>query len=279
MATMQINMSKVFKNHKMKQNSHKIFKLIVLLGVFPITLICTSYKIKEVDKISKIVISRNYPNIQPNGKIKYSDNNLSIYYCNEYEIYEYPSNQSFFTFNSNGETTNDSNRIVIEYFICKKNQNYGVIYSKGKGSSLSSYKKVVAKVDSIVYRVLVSSLDLDLTNLKLIESKSDLGIVEEKYVPKIKLSNPVSLIDTISFFFTKNMMDVDYTFSKKTDSLKGTKFIGYKARFLSKFYGNYPVKIDEIQLNLEMKKAPVDNVEFILSLVKQFKKDKQHILN
>ncbi len=263
----------------MKQNTYRKFKLILLLGVCPITLICMSYKIKEVDKISKIIISRNYPNVQPNGKIKYSENNLSIYYCNEYEIYEYPSNQSFFTFNSNGETTNDSNRIVIDYFICEKNQNFGIIYSRNKGSSLGSYKKVVAKVDSIVYRVLQSSLDLDSTNFKLIESKADLGVIEEKYVPKIKLSNPVSLIDTISFFFNKNMMDVDYTFSKKTDSLRKTKFIGYKARFLSKFYGNHPIKIDEIQLSLDMKKVPVNNREFILSFIKQFKKDKQHILN
>jgi hypothetical protein len=257
----------------------KIIKLILLFGVLSITLICTSYKNKDGDKIRKVIISRNYPNIQPNGKIKYSDSRLTIYYCNEYEVYEFTSIQNFFTLNGEGKTINDSNRIVPEYFICKKKQNSGIIYSKVKDNSIDSYKKSVAKVDSIIYRVLFASLDLDSANFTLVESKSEsLGILEEKYVPKMKSLKPESLIDTISFFFSKNMMDIDYSFSKKTDSLKNSKFIGYKARFLSKYYGNHPIKIDEIKLNLNMKKVPVDNKEFIISFIEHFKKD-EHILN
>lgn len=192
----------------------KTISLILLIGFLSITLICSSFKNKDGDKISKVIVSRNYPNIQPNGKIKYSDNNLNIYYCNEYEIYEYPSNQSFFTFNNKGQTTNDSNRIVPEYFICKKKQNSGIIYSKGKRGD--SFKKAVAKVDSIIYRVLFSSLDLDSTNLKLVESKNtSSGIIEEKYFPKQKLLKSTYNADTITFFFSKNMMDVYYSFLEK----------------------------------------------------------------
>ena len=262
----------------MEQNMFKQLRLIVQFLFLSIILIFTSFKNKDIDNIKKVVVSRNYPNIQPNGKIKYSDNKLTIYYCNEYEVYEFQSNQGFFTFNSKGETTNDSNRIVPEYFICRKKQSSGIEYNRGKSYSIDSYKKNVAKVDSIVYRVLASSLDLDSTNLTMVESKNlSPVIIEEKYVPKQTVLKSTYNPDTISFFFSKNMVDIDYSFSKKTDSLKGAKFIGYKAHFISKYYGNHPIKIDEIKLNLEMKKVPMDDKEFILSLIEQFKKD-EHLL-
>ena len=257
----------------------KRIRLILQFLFLSIILFFTSFRKKDVDSFKKVVISRNYPNIQPNGKIKYSDNKFTIYYCNKYEVYEFQSNQSFFTFNSKGETTNDSNRVVPEYFICMKKQSSGIVYSRGKSYSMDSYKKTVAKVDSIIYRVLVSSLDLDSTNLRMVESKNlSTAIIEEKYVPKQMVLKSTYNPDTISFFFSKNMLDIDYSFSKRTDSLKGAKFIGYKAHFISKYYGNHPNKIDEIRLNLEMKKVQMDNKEFILSLIEQFKKDK-HLLS
>lgn len=255
-----------------------ILKIMILLSVF------CSFRVSKILEYSqnldekilkKKIVSYTFPGSQKNGKLEYENFSFSIYHNDKYEIYEFPLTKSYRKINNNTVKI-DSIVVKSQYLVAERGNILGLFYSD------NSTKKV--KKDSLISKYLsfkdisVDSLNTAMKLFRLITiEKLQNGTTEEKYVPINQNGTSPTIPDTLCTYFSDSMKDLDYSFSKTLDSLKKSKYVGFRGVFLSKRYPIITVEVPTVQTKLEMKEAPIDNEKIILKMIQQFETDK-HLL-
>jgi hypothetical protein len=155
------------------------------------------------------------------------------------------------------------------YFAYYKNSAYAYVFDTIKKQNNNK----IVKVDSVLAKWTLHKfvLPLDSTRLNLVSTEvaNNKGILHETYVGK-----PPYLTDTMHYYFTNNLKNVDYSLSPKIDSLKNSKL--FKVKIIS-YSGPRDSSFSNKRREYEFEIVKVDSIEnckFIRSLFEKFKATK-----
>ena len=185
---------------------------------------------------------------------------ISIFYYSDYLIYRLSPTVRFET----GEKVKGTE----PYFIYNKKNKLGLLFSSLEDST----QGITYPVDSFLINRALKGKDLDIpvdslwSLIGVVKGKD--GILIEKY-GSIKPGDEMT-IDSIYYYYSKKMIKVEYSFSKKLDSVNRMKL--FKARFLfnSKYSSSNKIVLPKRELSLEMREEIASDSKEILSLVKKF---------
>ena len=184
---------------------------------------------------------------------------ISIFYYSDYLIYRLPPTVKF--------ETDEKIKGTEPYFIYNKQDSFGILFN----SLTDSSSGITCRVDSFLFNraFRVKDIDLPVDSIwHLMEVKKDKdGIVIEKY-GMMKQGDEMS-IDTIYYYYSKKMNKIEYSFSKKLDSISRKKL--FKARFLfnSKFSTSNKIVLPKREISFEIREVnPPDTKEVFLIIRK-----------
>ena len=103
--------------------------------------------------------------------------------------------------------------------------------------------------------------------------KENGGILIEKY-GSTKQGDEMS-VDSIYYYYSKKMNKVQYSFSKKLDSISGMKLFKFKLLFNSKFSKSYNGVLPKREISFEIREEDAPDVKEILSLIKRYQSVKK----
>lgn len=190
---------------------------------------------------------------------------ISIFYYSDYLIYRLPPTVKF--------ETDEKIKGTEPYFIYNKKDSFGILYN----SLTDSSSGITCRVDSFLFNrgFKVKDIDLPVDSIwHLMEVKKDKGgIIIEKY--GIMNQGDEMSIDTIYYYYSKKMNKIEYSFSKKLDSISRKKL--FKARFLfnSKFSSSNKMVLPKREISFEIREEDPPDVKEILPLIKKYQRIKK----
>jgi len=149
---------------------------------------------------------------------------IAIVYYNNYILYHLPKKRVF--------ETDVKMKNQDSYFLQQRDSSYGFLF---ESESMNLSRRVNA--DSFLKRKAFAGIKLENgPNDTLIEAINNYqGILLEKYTPK---QNSHSNFDTLIFYYANDFKSIDFSFSKKMDSLKQLKL--FKVRLINNQSFSYP---------------------------------------
>ena len=217
----------------------------------------------NTNSIKKVEFIFSYPLIQiTEGKIFFSNlkDTICIFYYHNYILYRLPTRKSFET----GENIAGTER----YFLYKKNDVYGLFF-KTKNDMIGTK----APVDSFLVNDGMQGMDFERPSdslWKFIGQVKDKGIVLEKYAA-LKQGSEVSL-DSIYYYYSKKLENVEYSFSKHLDSLANMKLFKVRLLINQKYSPRYNLTLPKREFLFEIKETPVSNTENLIQIFERSKK-------
>ena len=229
--------------------------------------------------LKSIKVSSNVPIILSNGKLENETDSLILIYYDNYVLYKIPNVSETFQniLDKNGQLLSrklTKRQIVYSYFFCKKTDVFGSFYD-----SINTQNGHKLSVDSFLIRKGYFQNNLydniyNNVNDSLVESvRSGSAELVEKFITKNIYDE--SYNDTTYLYYSTTLNNVQFTLSKKMDSLKHMKLV--KSRFIynetiSKKY-SFPLPARELWLMVEQ--IPIrDESEIISFIEKENKKFK-----
>lgn len=82
-------------------------------------------------------------------------------------------------------------------------------------------------------------------------------------------------VDSIYYYYSKKMNKVQYSFSKKLDSISGMKLFKFRLIFNSKFSKSHNAVLPKREISFEIRDETAPNVKEILSLIKKYQSIKE----
>lgn len=208
------------------------------------------------------------------GEIMPFDQSCNIFYYNDWILYQIPIKEMVTKEDANGltqmELTDSINH--YRYLVFQKSSRNGIMYDQDLSPNGES-----VLVDSILKEIGSVSEDFfENPNDKLVETieSPDKSAIIEKYVPQTKPSDKYS--DSTHFYFVKNFIDVDFTFSRKLEMSKGLKLIK-----VIKVYNaipqndKYKIAIPKRYLQFEIEPLIITNADYILEYFNKAKSFKE----
>ncbi len=212
----------------------------------------------------------NYPVVQIwSGNIKVIDllDTISIYYVNNYIVYKLGASRGLET----GQKRNGSEPFFLYYQNSTIGSLYDSINQQGGGTK--------ASVDSILFNRAYTGMKSDLSDSdwQKRESIREGESLIEKFIPKVSSDNPDN-VDTAFFYYTNNLKEIEYSFSKKADSLAIMKL--YKIRLLYKEkLTKDDKKIPAREIFFKIEKREISDVDsLIVNLVKRYDTFRNRVL-
>lgn len=180
------------------------------------------------------------------------------------------------TFETISETAEEVvNRLVFlddtayEYFIYKKGEPKGYEYY-----SLDSPAQREQFVDTFYNNTLFATMVFyDPKTDSLVSSQRiDKNRLEEKYIPKIKYD--ASYPDTTVFLFDKRLQGVDYTLSKKLDSLRKMKLVKVVSIFNHHFNFQGKDSLVREEMVFGIRPSTIKNEKEVINFMKKFEEQR-----
>ena len=81
--------------------------------------------------------------------------------------------------------------------------------------------------------------------------------------------------DSIYYYYSKKMNKIQYSFSKKLDSISGMKLFKFRLLFNSKFSKSYKGVLPKREISFEIREEVPPDVKEILSLIKKYQSIKK----
>lgn len=190
---------------------------------------------------------------------------ILIFYYSDYLIYRLPPTVKF--------ETDEQIKGTEPYFIYNKKDSFGIFFN----SLTDSSSGIICRVDSFLFNrgFKVKDIDFPVDSIwHLMEVKKDKdGIVIEKY-GIMKPGDELS-VDTIYYYYSKKMNKMEYSFSKKLDSISRKKL--FKARFLfnSKFSNSNKLVLPKREISFEIREVDPRDPKDVFSIIKKY----QNIIN
>ena len=243
------------------------FIAIKLASVITVTGISGSFKSCNTStnntSIQGVELTFSYPFIQiTKGNLNYSNlkDTISIFYYNNYVLYRLPPTKRFET---------DENIPGTEpHFLYKKDGVYGLFF-KTKMDTLGTR----ISVDSFLVKEGIRGRDFQLPSdslWKFTGRIKDKSIVLEKYAI-LKQVSEISL-DSIYYYYSKNMEDVEFSFSPHLDSLAGMKLFRIRLLINQKYSPTYNLTFPKREFRFEIKEVPVSDTKDLIQIFERFEK-------
>ena len=227
----------LFIRNKMCQNNY--LKSVELIYNYPISF----YKEKDELKIYSL------------------KDTLQISYYGDYELYRLPSTL---------DVTNKKIKGTEPYFIFKKKDKYGFLFNSLEDSTQGTK----FQVDSFLYNRGVKGKDFDmptdtLWSLVGTEEKNNEYRLDKYTLIK---EEDETVPDSIFYYYSENLKDIEYSFSNRLDSLKGMKLYKIKLIYGKKFSPSIKSVLPQREFLLEIENVVVQNKKEIIDFIKRFEK-------
>jgi hypothetical protein len=138
------------------------------------------------------------------------------------------------------------------YFIYEEDNPAGYLFDNlsddAKGKKLS--------VDSFLTQRAFSSATFDNSSLKLTERKDSGNILVEKYIP---LKSDGNMFDSIYYYYSTDLENIHYSFSRKLDNLSGMKLYQARILFTEKFSIEYNLMLPKREFLFKIEKMSCPN--------------------
>ncbi len=178
---------------------------------------------------------------------------LNIFYCDNYILFQLPQNPAPTTADNNNGGDITMKKVKVEetkcaYVIYNKKYNYGYLFD-----SLSIEKPRVISIDSFLTMRTFKKFPFYLeNNVSLVEaSRNKINhTLIEKYIYKDK--KDISYADTIYYFYRKGFKNIEYSFSKKLDSIKKLKLYSVRLIYNKVPKGNHGMDIPKREFLFEI---------------------------
>lgn len=198
-------------------------------------------------------------------KIALLKDTISIFYYSDYMVYRLLPTAKW--------ETGENIKGTEPYFIYKKGDSCGILFNSLTDSSYG----IVCRMDSFLFNRALRGKDLEIpvdTLWSITEvKKENAGILIEKYGPKRE--GDEASVDSIYYYYSKRMNKVQYSFSKKLDSIRGMKLFKFRLIFNSKFSKSHNYVLPKREISFEIREeVPPDDKE-ILSLIKKYRSIKK----
>jgi len=209
-------------------------------------------------------------NYSTSGPIVFSDGSMvdfktffNVYYYEDLVMYQFP-----YYFDS----TYDGKSILNKqernnFFVYNRDSTWG--YNYNPLNELQNNRRV--KVDSMMRQTGLQSSNFDgIAKLQPVFSQFDTntGILKETYAPS---KEEHKAKDTIYFYFTSKLKDVDLSFSKKLDSIKKMKLFKIHLLFNGDYDEERKMTLPKTEVDYEIKEIPFENKEKIAGYFKLYK--------
>ena len=163
------------------------------------------------------------------------------------------------------------------YFIYNKRDSCGILFNSLTDSSYI----ITCRIDSFLFNRAFRGKDLDipvdsLWSVMEVKKEND-GILIEKY-GSTKQGNEMS-VDFIYYYYSKKMNKVQYSFSKKLDSISGMKLFKFRLIFNSKFSKSHNDVLPKREISCEIREEAPPDVKEILSLIKKYRSIKKNLVH
>lgn len=243
-------------------------KAVINTALMFFLLTCISCKSSQIssNSIKGIKLFVNYPVSIING-----DNNsffilidtVSIFYLDNYILYRLPESRNF--------ETNEKILGTESYFLFEEKATKGFFFTTIKDSS--KYLKLpvdsVLKARAYFGANFYISPDDSLVEISTIDKNTYL----EKYVKKTSTGFPPELTpDSIYYYFTNTMKDINYSISPKLDGVKKMKTYMVRIMFNQKFSEQHKLMINKREILYGIQKIVFKNPNEIINMIEQFKK-------
>lgn len=233
--------------------------IIVALIIFGIS----GRKDKQVaDGVTRLDLVGSLPVVIVNDSVRFFNltDTFEIYYFKDYILYRLPEIRD----------GNTDNKIpgTEPYFMFRKNDKDGILFK----SAAEGGGKMHLPVDSFLRDRAFGGTTFDMRNTHLFinSSRQDQNPIIEKYVPRTVCDE--TMYDSVYFYFDSELNDVDYTFSKRLDSLTQKKLYMVRLLFNEKFSKTYKVTVPKREVLFKLQKKSVPDPAEILSFVDRFEK-------
>lgn len=184
--------------------------------------------------IIKYQLEYTIPIIKDDGSVFILNNKIQVLQKNSFVLYRLPY---FYTLEKDNNLLKDETRYSI--FVFRKGSKFGDYYKDD--STGSSVKR--ENVDSVLIQRAFSTMDFYIPELlNLIKRSKDADVITQIYVPKKKEEELG--YDSIFVFYNRQAVGIDYSLSKKIDTIANYKLYKFNiicSPFYSKKYSlNFP---------------------------------------
>ena len=207
--------------------------------------------------LTAINLSVDYPMVKEDFNVYHFTDTISIYYYGNSILYR--------LFESRQLETDIKIPGTETYFIFRKGSDHGLYFSPKNYDSSQRLP-----VDSFLHKRAFwgMNVDIDTSALILSSNTKNGNILEQKYATK-KRSDDNSP-DSLFFSFSKDLNDVDYSFSKKLDSARQMKLFKFMIHFNEHMSTKYNRTMPERKCRFEIQRIEVPNKTEILTYFKHY---------
>ena len=241
-----------------------IIKAAVIAALMILFIFLGSYTCSKKSDLKCLGLCFNYPlsTYKENDEIKiYSlKDTILIFYYFDYILYRLSATIRF--------ETGEKLKGTEPYFIYNKKDDFGYLYTSINDSS----RGTKYPVDSFLANRGLKGKDFDIPIDSLWSLTEKIKVKENILIEKygsLKQGDETT-IDSIYYYYSKDMNKIEYSFSKKLDSIKAMKL--FKIRFL---YNERTSTANEIilpkrELSFEMIEEDPPNPQKIIEFIKKF---------
>lgn len=194
-------------------------------------------------------------------KVALLKDTVSLFYYSDYLIYRLLPTAKW--------ETGENIKGTESYFIYKKQDSCGILFNSLTDTSYG----IICRIDSFLYNRALRGKDLDIpvdSLWSIMEVKKEKGgILIEEY-GLTKQGDEMS-VDSIYYYYSKKMNKVQYSFSKKLDSIRGMKLFKFRLLFNPKFSKSHNYILPKREISFEIREEGPPNEKEILSLIKKYR--------
>jgi hypothetical protein len=246
-------------------------KVVVFLSILMLFSIsnfnCTTTLKSQKTDLKLVKLKFNLPIVSLNGELHNINDSLFIYFSDSVILYKvletHPLEEQV------GIIKSEPN---YSYFLYKEKAKYGY---KFKSLNDSGFLKL--SVDSFLLEKAFNAFEgykfYNKTNDSMVNSFENInGVVMHTYVPKKMYDDSYS--DTTFLYFTHNLKNSKYTFSKYLDDSMKLKLFKIRLLYKKKYSDTYKITLPQRELLFEMKEDSVINkaeiTRFIQNGIKKY---------
>ena len=198
-------------------------------------------------------------------KIALLKDTISVFYYSDYLIYRLLPTVKW--------ETGENIKGTEPYFIYTERDSCGILFNSLTDSACS----IICRIDSFLFNRAFRGEDLDIpvdSLWSITEVKKENGeILIEKY-GSTKQGDEMT-VDSIYYYYSRKMNRVQYSFSKKLDSISGMKLFKCRLIFNSKFSKSHNGVLPKREISFEIREEVPPDEKEILSLIKKYRSIKK----
>jgi hypothetical protein len=248
---------------KLNPSASRFLGSAIVLGL---TWLCCCHSVRHNQLIKSVALSVNYPIVTITPAGVFSNNlkdTIKLYYYKDLILYRLSESRILETEELIPGTEN--------YFIRKRKADSGFLFI-----SLSDTTSRKLPADSILingaYQGASVELSSNFTPVNLVKEGKDR--FHEEY--SMNASNNENLPDSIYLYYSKELKKVDYTFSRKLDSLKGMKLYKFRLLYNEKVLRVTNQTIPKREFLFEIRTQGEPTPKPIMEFIKRFEATQKH---